>query len=1006
MNEPAATGTTIVQRQPSGAVEPPRPRANHPLSESSSCHPQTADLPSVQSNFDMLFNLAPVGYLIAYEDMAIREVNRTAESLLGVSRQELLGNPLILYVQVQFRESLQSHFRRVFSGREESIELSIDHAGESVPIQLHSTRIPQTTTHRPCCLCSLIDLSGRKNSQDEILRHQARMKSFQIEQAKRLAELQDRLLEESTTRRKAQQEARLHSQTIQERSEELDRLRRELSDQTAKQSQTEQHLARLQQHLTRLTRGLVNPDDPPIELKPSLPSVSEELPSPEYLHQIHHRLLGRIEKLETGVRRRQTLMEPKSRFILRLLAQLDRVRTLLLRKPEGVATQSLEHSLRTCETLLQKTCRLNTMAAWQLDPDRKHWVLCTGLALLMGIRKDGFEPDFPTFYNSIIPEDRLLLEQILQPSPSSPSIRTVDIRFVRKNGTIRYLRHTIEPLLQSDKTFRLSAAVVDITAWKKSDFQKTRCFQRIGRLGRDQIEGLSIQRDQLLLEQSILRAQLEDSHRQRHVLETRIEALQKDLASLRRQNQVECERNRQLVSQFQKHKERLTRLVGERTSQIVDIRRSVEIHNKRQQARIVELTAQLDESRSLVDQHLRRYEQLQQRMIQQQQAAQLQVANDRESYSARIRELNAALASAQKDTESHRRDCLDFQSEFADQRECLLSSLIESEATVTDLENNLEHLRLQYDSLALQASEEIDRLNTELAQTRRAKLAADSEHRTQIQEAQIAQDNAVLEIQKIQQNLDLDRQTIIGLQEQLQALQRQSRQDIQVLQSDLGDLSCLLDESMSDLAGFAAMIRNDLRHFLTGIRQMRDNSEGSDFFTNLAELGDIADILLRTGRIDKKTDVDTRSLVTDILDSLFDCIEQTGTQIELGQLPPCPADADLLARLFFELIDNALKFLSSGRRGQISIIGWIQDGQWICQIEDNGIGMRPDQIDRAFQFGVQLSPGTPGRGLGLTLVRRIVNLHNGSIQVESHPGNGTRILLMLPMIECVEKKPV
>lgn len=997
MNGPAVTGTSIVQRQPLVSVEPLRPCATHPWVDASHGHHPGVDLPPIQSNFDTLFNLAPVGYLIAYEDMAIREVNHTAESLLGISRQELLGNPLILYAQVQYRESLRTHFRRVFSGHEESIELSFDHLGGSVPVQLHSARIPQTTTHRPCCLCSLIDLSGRQNTQDELIRHQARLKALQIEQTKRVAELQDRLLEESTIRRKAQQEARLHSQAVRERSEELDRLRRELSDQTAKQEHTEQHLARLQQHLTRLTQGLIESSVPPADLKSSVAQPPDELPSPEHLHQLHHRLLGRIDKLDAGLRRRQAAMEPKIRLVLRLLAQSDRLRRLQADHPEQVVVRSLEHSLRINETLLQKTCRLNSLAAWQYNPVRGQWILCIGLALIMGNRKDGLEPDPKTFCDSVIPEDRPILRQILQSPPSNPRIRIVDLRVARENGAVRHVRHTFEILPQPDKTVRLSAVVVDITAWKKSESCKTRCLQRIGRLGRDQIEVLSAQRDQLLLEQSCLQTQIEDLSRQRHVLENRIESLQAGLAELRQLYGAERERNRQLVIQFRKHKDRLVQLVGERTRQIEDIRRSVEARQKSQQASIAELTVQLRESRSLANQYLRRYEELQERSVQQQQAAQLQLFNDRESYASRIRKLTDALAAAQQNAETQQRNAIEFQSEFLEQRESLQSALVDAEEKAVCLGDNLRQLSSRYTTLALQASEEIERLKTDLAHARCERLASQSEHKRDINEAQTARDNAIREVQRIQSDLDLSQQTIADLQKQLQSQQDQSQSLSQSLQSELENTSYRLDESLRDLAGFAQMIREDIHQMLSHIQQGIDRSEWSDLASHIAELGDIADLLIETRQLGNPTDVDVQSLVESVLDSFQDRIHQAGVQIELGPLPECRADAHLLARIFFELIDNALKFLAPRRPGRIIITAWTGEGQWFFQIQDNGIGIHPDQIDRAFGFGVQLTPGTPGRGLGLALVRRIVNLHNGRIEVESQYGHGTRILFSLPL---------
>jgi PAS domain S-box-containing protein len=1102
MNSPASTGTPIVLRQAASTVEALSGRADLLPAE------PTGDLQTIQSNYETLFNLAPVGYFVIYEDLTIREVNRTAASLLGIPRQDILGNPLIGYAQTRFRDSLLTHFRRVFSGHEESVELGFDNPAGSFPAQLHSVRIQDPSTDRPCCLCSMIDLSGRQNTREELVRHQARLKSLQIEQTKRMAELQDRLLEESTFRRKAQHEARLHCQAVEERSEELARLRQRLTDQAAQQQHTDKHLASLQQHLTRLTQAPLDPPSPSNEpLSPSA-SFADELPSPEHLHKLHHRLQARIDKLDAAFRRRQTAADPKIRLVLRLLAQSDRLRRLLAEHPQRPASaipdsriqcRSIEQSLWINETLLQKTCRLNAVAAWHYDPAVQQWLFCTGLALLMGIRNDGPELDAAAFCAAIVPEDRESLQQLLQSPPQDQPSLVIDHRITRDDGAVRHLRHTVEILRQPDNTARLSAAVVDITAWKKNELRRTRCLHRLQRLGHDQVEWLAAQRDELMLEQTRLLSQLDDLQRQHNVFESRLETQQAELGELRRQNSAEREQNRHLVVQFRKHKDRLAQLVGERTRQIQDIRQSVEIRHKTQLARISELSVQLRESQSLADHRKQQLEDLQQRhvhhhtelqktidgltgqrdqlllqldklssvesqireMIQvrdhlfvelnrvrkeleeqaqsaatqtddfqsrlrsqteqaeqsnaqwfaqvqsleirlaaetrQAQAAQLQLLSDRESFESRIRELTDSLAASRQDIENHRRCTVESQIEHLEQRQSLQSALTEAESKSARLTDELAQLRRQRDALTTQTSDEIDRLKTDLAEARRDQLSTQSECRHLTAESQAARSEGLRQVQQLRHNLDMTHQTVARLQEQVQSQQSQSEQSALALHSDLDTLRSRLAESQADFEAFLPMVRDDIHRLLDQFQTSTDNAELPHLAAQIAELADIAHLLIATGRIEKITNVDMQSLVEGILDSFHDWIDQASVRIELGQLPACCADANLLTRVFVELVDNALKFLTPDRPGQIAITAWTQEHLWLCQIEDNGIGMAPDQIDRAFELGIQLAPNTSGRGLGLAFVRRIVNLHHGRIEVDSQPNHGTRILLVLPL---------
>ncbi len=1108
MNSPATTGPSIFVQQSASTVEVLTSRANLPSTEPLVLHNPADDLQAIQSNYETLFNLAPVGYLVVYEDLVIREVNRTAASLLGIPRSEILGNPLIGYTQARFRDSLLTHFRRVFSGHEECVELGFDNPAGRFTAQLHSVRIQDPSTERPRCLCSMIDLSGRQNTREELVRHQARLKSLQIEQTKRMAELQDRLLEESTIRRKAQHEARLHFQAVEERSEELERMRQRLADQAAQQQHTEQHLSCLQQHLTRLTQAPLDPPSPSNESASSAASMADELPSPDHLHKLHHRLQARIYKLDAALRRRQAAVEPKIRLVLHLLAQSDRLRILLAEHPQrsasaipvsGIQCRSIEQSLWINETLLQKTCRLNAVAAWHYDPAVQQWLFCSGLALLMGLRDDGPESDTAAFCAAIVPEDRKSLQQLLQSPPQDQPSLVIDHRITRADGAVRHLRHTVEIHRQPDNTIRLSAAVVDITAWKKNELHRTQCLQRLRGLGHDQVEWLAAQRDELMLEQTRLQTQIDELHRQRIVIETRLETQQTELSELRRQHAAEREQNRNLVAQFRKHKDRLVQLVGERTRQIQDIRQSVDPRHKTQQARIVELSVQFRESQSLADQRRRQLDdmqqhharhsaelqqtidgltgqrdQLQQRLdklssvetqvrevtqvrdhliaeltrvrkeleeqarsataqtkglqsrlhsqaeqadqanaqwlaqiqsletrltaeTRQVQAGQLQLLSDRESFESRIRELTDSLAAARQDLENHRRITVESHVEHLEQRQSLQSALTETESKAGHLNENIEQLRRQHDAFATQSSDEIDRLKTDLAEARHDLLSTQSECRHLTAESQAVRGENLREVQQLRHNLDLTHQTVARLQEQLQSQQSQSEQSALALRSDLDNLRSRLSESQADFEAFLPMVRDDIHRLLDRFQTSTDNAELPRLASQIAELADIAHLLIATGRIEEITTVDTQSLVEGILDSFHDGIEQTAVRIELGQLPGCRADVNLLTQVFVELVDNALKFLAPDRPGLIAITAWTQERQWLYQIEDNGIGMAPDQIDRAFELGIQLAPNTPGRGLGLAFVRRIVNLHHGRIEVDSAPGIGTRILLALPL---------
>ena len=113
-------------------------------------------------------------------------------------------------------------------------------------------------------------------------------------------------------------------------------------------------------------------------------------------------------------------------------------------------------------------------------------------------------------------------------------------------------------------------------------------------------------------------------------------------------------------------------------------------------------------------------------------------------------------------------------------------------------------------------------------------------------------------------------------------------------------------------------------------------------------------------------------------------------------LPRIQADRDLLVLAFRNLIENALKFSAPG--GQVEVRA-TEDGHTILvEISDTGRGIPPEDLPHIFDelYRAENARGLPGSGLGLTLVRRIIELHGGSVEVASRPQQGTMVRVRLP----------
>jgi signal transduction histidine kinase len=115
--------------------------------------------------------------------------------------------------------------------------------------------------------------------------------------------------------------------------------------------------------------------------------------------------------------------------------------------------------------------------------------------------------------------------------------------------------------------------------------------------------------------------------------------------------------------------------------------------------------------------------------------------------------------------------------------------------------------------------------------------------------------------------------------------------------------------------------------------------------------------------------------------------------------PPVRADRTRLIQVMTNLISNATKFNRSGGQVHVSLAPRCPDGQVCIEVRDTGLGMSPAQLAQLFQPFNRLGrerQGIPGTGIGLVLVRHLVEQMGGSVEVQSTEDEGSRFLVRLP----------
>jgi signal transduction histidine kinase len=240
---------------------------------------------------------------------------------------------------------------------------------------------------------------------------------------------------------------------------------------------------------------------------------------------------------------------------------------------------------------------------------------------------------------------------------------------------------------------------------------------------------------------------------------------------------------------------------------------------------------------------------------------------------------------------------------------------------------------------------------------------------------------------KLQEELTHRKQLIADLAAKNAELERFSYTVSHDLKSPLFTIRGFLGYLEQDaLAGDQTRLRNDIQRIVGATDKMQQ------LLNDLLELS-------RIGRlVNEPRAINLNALISEVTVLLHGQLKESRAELRMNEnLPEVYGDRQRISEVIQNLLDNAAKFMGDQPYPRIEIgEAGSEAGMPVLFVRDNGIGIQKEHIERVFGLFNKLDPQSEGTGIGLALVKRIVEIHGGRIWVESQPGSGSTFYFTLP----------
>lgn len=220
-----------------------------------------------------------------------------------------------------------------------------------------------------------------------------------------------------------------------------------------------------------------------------------------------------------------------------------------------------------------------------------------------------------------------------------------------------------------------------------------------------------------------------------------------------------------------------------------------------------------------------------------------------------------------------------------------------------------------------------------------------------------------------------------------------------------------LQAAYEELDTFSYTISHDLRTPLTSIKTYAElllknksiDAHGKKMLDRILTGADKMNFLIkeilnlaRVGRSELNSEtVDVKSLLDEITLEVFTAYKADNFELVLGQLPDLKGDKTMIAQVFTNLLTNSVKYSSMVDKPKIEVSSYMDGGETIYYVKDNGMGIDNRYYDRVFELFKRTNnvKEIEGTGVGLAIVKRIVERHNGRVWFESKLNEGSTFYL-------------